>query len=72
MPEDGDYLLQLETIRVLPIQEAGPMDIAAAASLLWMVVQSGTDPRCMDQGPARLSVPAAAACRMQASLALCV
>ena len=41
MPDDGDYVLEEDASFVLPTQGAGgPMDIAAASSTMWMVVDN--------------------------------
>ena len=38
MPDDSDFVLQQDATFTLPVRDAGPIDIAAATSLLWMVV----------------------------------
>ena len=36
MPEDSGFVLQQDAVYTLPIRGGGPIDIAPAASLLWM------------------------------------
>ncbi len=38
MPNDSSYVLQEDAVYTLPITGGGPIDIAAATSLLWMAI----------------------------------
>ena len=40
MPDDDSFELQQDAAYTLPTQAAGPMDIAAATSLLWMAASN--------------------------------
>jgi len=41
MPDGSDFVLQQDAVYTLPVKTAGPIDIAAATSLLFMVVSVG-------------------------------
>ena len=38
MPDDSSFILQQDAVYILDINSPGPMDIAPATSLLWMIV----------------------------------
>ena len=40
MPDDSDYVLQQDAAYTLPVRGGGPIDIAPATLLLWMILNN--------------------------------
>ena len=66
MPDDGDYVLEQDAAYTLPIQGSGPIDIAADASVLWMVVDKQVRLRAGPQLPFVTCTSSHVVCRASA------